>query len=311
MRALSTACVLLVVSLASPFAAAQPPPALGPSREVRSTEAGLVTITTTWAEARGRRSARVTASLPAQVQPLVLHDGPTVRTVVAGDRDALLVVAYHGGERPFARAILARLERGALRAGPTIELSREIAARRDSLRPAAALVAPTPEGFTVLVQEQDVRDPSADVVTTMTRIARDGTLIEAPRQVAIPWALGALAWNGRGYHLAVLWGGWGPEHAGSARICLVTLSEQGAPQQHPWWATPFDAVSDVQLAQRADGAMVLAWRRGDGRAVMTHISSAPGRWSVEPPAPVELAAIAPDAPYALQLEGDVARVLVP
>ncbi|AKF08085.1 hypothetical protein [Sandaracinus amylolyticus] len=295
---------LVSLALAVPTVVLAQPVPMGPTREVRALDAGLVSVTTTWSEARGRRAARVTASLGA-ARPLVLHDGATVRTAIGGERDALLVVAFHGGEHAFVRARLARVvEGGALSAGPTLELSREHAARRPTLRPAAALVATTPDGFTVLVQEQDTRSPDADVVTTMTRIAHDGALIEAPRVVAIPWALGALAWNGRGYHLAVLWGGWGTEHAGTARVCLVTLSEQGAPQEHPWWASTFDALSDVQLARRDDGAMVLVWRRGDALAVMAHVSSAPGRWGAEPAPAIEVARIAPDAPFALQLDGE-------
>ncbi|UJR79307.1 hypothetical protein [Sandaracinus amylolyticus] len=295
--------ILLSLALGLPSLALAQPVPIGPTREVRALDAGLVTVTTTWSEARGRRAARVTASLGA-ARPLVLHDGATVRTAIGGDRDALLVVAFHGGERPFVRAHLTRVDGGALIAGPSLELARDEAARRPTLRPAAALVATTPEGFTVIVQEQDTRDPNADVVTTMTRIARDGALIEAPRVVAIPWALGALAWNGRGYHLAVLWGGWGAQHAGTARVCLVTLSEQGAPQQHPWWASAFDSLSDVQLVRRADGAMVLGWRRGDALGVMAHVSSTPGGWGAEPAPAIEVARIAPDAPFALQVDGE-------
>ncbi|MDQ3032886.1 MAG: hypothetical protein M3Y87_10750, partial [Myxococcota bacterium] len=212
----------------------------------------------------------------------------------------------------FARAMLAHVRDGALVAGPTLELARDIAARRSSLRPAAAVVAPTPDGFTVLLQEQDTRDPNADVVTTMTRIARDGAVLEAPHEVAIPWALGALAWDGRGYHLAVLWGGWGTQHAGSARVCLVTLSRAGAPEQHPWWASEFDALSDVQLVQRAGGgAMLVVWRRSDGRRIAMHASTAAAGWSVEPPPALDVARIAPDAPFVVIPEGDGVRVATP
>lgn len=300
---------IAVLSFVAP-ALAQPSP-LGPTREVRALDSGLVTVTTTWRESEGQRSARVTASLLGGSE-VALHDGATVRTAIAAAGDTLLVVAYHGGPRAFARAVLAHVREGALVTGPSVELARDLAAGRASLRPASAVVASTPEGFTVLLQEQDTRDPSADVVTTMTRIARDGSMIEAPRQVAIPWALGALAWDGRGYHLAVLWGGWGTEHAGSARVCLVTLSPAGAPEQHPWWASEFDALSDVQLVQRAGGgAMLVVWRRGDGRRIAMHASTAVAGWSVEPPPAIDVARIAPNAPFVVVPDGEGVRVATP
>lgn len=308
MRVIAVAFV--VALLAAAPAAAQPIPE-GPTRDVRALDAGLVTVTCTWRSAGGRRSARLVAAL-AGGREIVLHEGATVRTALAAAGDTLLVVAYHGGERAFARAHFAHVRDGRLVAGATVELARDLAARRPALRPASALVAPTPEGFTVLLQEQDTSQPSADVVTTMTRVTRDGTIVEAPTQVAIPWALGALAWDGRGYHLAVLWGGWGTEHAGTARACLVTLTPAGTPEQHPWWASEFDTLSDVQLVQRAGGgAMLLVWRRGDGRRVAMHVSSAPGRWGAEPAPAIDVAQIAAEAPFVAVADGDGVRIATP
>lgn len=304
--------VLSVLSFACPpGAGAQPPFDTGPTRDVCALDAGLVTVTTTWRESRGRRGALVTASL-AGAPAITLHDGATVRTALAAAGDTLVVVAFHGGEHAFARALFAHVRGGALTRGATVELDRAIAARRDTLRPAAALAAPTPEGFTILVQEQDVSSPSADVVTTMTRLARDGAIVAAPAQVAIPWALAALAWDGRGYHLAVLWGGWGAEHAGTARACLVTLTPAGQPEQHPWWATGFDALSDVQLVRRADGgAMLLVHRRGDGRTIALHESTGVGSWGTEPPPSVDVGHVEPSAPFVAIVEGPGVRLATP
>jgi hypothetical protein len=306
----SGAVLLAAAALAVAPAAAQPIPD-GPTREVRALDAGLVTVTTTWRTDGAARSSRVVASLSGG-REVLLHDGATVRTALAATGDTLVVVVYHGGPHALARALFAHVRAGALTPGARVDLARDLASRRPALRPASALVAPTPDGFTVLLQEQDTRDPSADVLTTMTRLGRDGAVVEAPRQVAIPWALGALAWDGRGYHVAVLWGGWGTEHAGTARVCLVTLSTAGAPEQHPWWASEFDSVSDVQLVQRAGGgAMLLVWRRGDGERVAMHASSAPGGWSVEPAPAIDVARVAPGAPFVAIAEGDGVRVATP
>ncbi|MDQ3036357.1 MAG: hypothetical protein M3Y87_28415, partial [Myxococcota bacterium] len=89
--------LVVAISLLSfvPSALAQPVD-LGPTREMRALDAGLVTVTTTWRESGDQRAARVTASLAAG-REVELHDGATVRTAIAASGDTLLVVAYHGG----------------------------------------------------------------------------------------------------------------------------------------------------------------------------------------------------------------------
>jgi len=109
----------------------------------------------------------------------------------------------------------------------------------------------------------------------------------------------------------VLWGGWGAAQAGTARICLVTLSTDGAPQQHPWWAAPFDAVGEIMLLARGDGAMQLVWRSGDGRTIRLGDASRVLGWGVEPPAPVELAQVDPDAPFAPVARGASIAIQTP
>lgn len=268
-------------------------------------EAGLAIVDTIWSERRGQRSTRVTATLGGG-RAVELHSGITVRTAISASDATLLVVAFHGGDRPFARAFLADAREGTLRPRPAIELA--LPAARGALRPSAAVATATPEGFTILLQETDSQGAGGDVRTTMFRLSREGAIVDA-REVAVPWALGALGWNGQGYHLAVLWGGWDAAHAGTARICLVTLSPEGAPQQHPWWASPFDAVGEIVLLPREDGAMQLVWRRGDGRTIALYDAGAPGGWSVEPPAPRELGRVAADAPFApVAREGSIAIV---
>ena len=308
MRLLAALLATLSILLSATSVLAQP--GLGSTRVARVVgAAGLAVVDTVWSEQAGRRSTRVTATLGSG-PALELHDGTTVRTAIAASPDALLVVAFHGGDRPFARALLADVRDGALARGRTTELPIPRSAQAGAMRPSAAVAAPTQHGFTILLQETDSQGAAAAVRTTMFVLGRDGALISA-REVAVPWALGALAWNGQGYHLAVLWGGWTAAHAGTARICLVTLSPEGAPQQHPWWATPFDAIGEMMLLPRADGAMQLVWRSGDGRTIRLQDASMVLGWGVEPPAPTELARIDPDAPLAPVARGATIALATP
>jgi hypothetical protein len=271
---------------------AQPPP----TREARLLDAGPVVVRTEWSESLGRRSARVTATLGGE--DVVMHDGATVRTAIAATADALLVVAWHGGDRPFVRARVARVIAGRLVVQPVLELSRSIAESTSrGLRPAIAIAAPGPSGLTILVQEQIPGAPQSDVVTTLSRVSTAGELLEAPRAVPLPWALGALAWTGDRYLLAVLYGGGSP--AGEARICLVTLSPAGAPEQHPWWATPSLPIGEIQMVPRPDGTVDVVWSAGgQDRAVRAHTHRAPLAWGSEPPPPRVLGEVAIGAPYA-------------
>jgi hypothetical protein len=273
-------------------------------RDLRALDAGPALVTTAWREERGQR--RATIAVERGAARATLHEGATVRTAVASSGDVILVTAFHGGDRAFARAFTAELRGGAWSVRPPVDLARDPDAVRRGLRPAAAIASPSPGGFTIVLQEQDAGSPDADVVTTMSRVALDGTLAAAPHAIAVPWALAALAWNGRGYHLAVLYGGGGAP--GTACICLVTLSEAGAPEQHPWWASPFDAVGDVQLVARADGAVELVWREGDGRAIAAATWSTVGHWGQAPPPPRRVATLEPGEAFAAVHRGGELRL---
>lgn len=284
---LSLACLLG----RSPHASAQPPTHF---LHAAALSDAVARVETEWSSGSRGRSARVEARV-GEGPVLVLHDGATVRTAVAGDGERLCVVVYHGGDDdPFARALLAHRDGDHLVLDHTVTIPSALAtADRRPRFPADALVAATPRGFAVMVQHQE-RDPSADVVTTLTVLGADGTEIEATHRVAVPWALGALVRDGEGYQLAVLWGGWGSSMAGTARVCLVHLSATGEPTEHPWWASPAIAVGDVHLLRTSDGATTAAWLDEDG-VVVGHRWPSPGGWSVEPPAPETIGTPASDA----------------
>jgi hypothetical protein len=268
---------------------------------------GVARVETAWTtSARGRR-ARVTARV-GEGPELVVHEGVTVRAAVAGDADHLCIVLYHGGDTdPFARALLFRREGTTLVLEHTVAIPRDLAiADRRPRFPADAVVASTPRGFAVMVQHQE-RDPTANVVTTLTVIGSDGAEVEATHVVAVPWALADLVHAGDGYELAVLWGGWDASMAGSARVCLVHLTAEGSPTEHPWWASPAVPLTSIELLRTTDGATTVAWTDESGVAVGTRWSGR-GGWSVEPPPPVPLGRPG-GAPWTL-LEVDGAPVVM-
>jgi hypothetical protein len=245
-----------------------------------------VAVETAWRTTRAGRSATVVARLSGR--PLSLHDGATVETAIAASGDRLCVALIHGGDAgPFTRAFLVHRDGTELVLDATVEIPRELAIADGRPRfPASVLVAATPRGFAVMVQHQE-RDPSANVVTTLTVLGNDGSVVEATHGVAVPWALAALSSDADGYQLAVSWGGSG---TGSMRVCLVHLSALGAPTEHPWWASPAMPPSDVQLLRTSDGATVAAWMDPSG-AIVGQRWAAPGRWSAEPAAPIRYGAV--------------------
>jgi len=251
-----------------------------------TTTEALVTVETEWRTTPSGRSTTVVARLAAR--SLSLHEGATVDTAIAAQGDHLCVATIHGGDRgAFARAWLVHRDGGQLILDAVVGIPRELAIADGRPRfPASVLVAATAQGFAVMVQHQE-RDPSANVVTTLTVLANDGRVAEATHVVAVPWALSALVADGDGYQLAVSYGGSG---TGTLRLCLVHLSGAGSPTEHPWWASPAMPPSDVQLLHTSDGATVAAWMDPTG-AVVGQRFSAPGRWSAEPPAPVRYGAV--------------------
>lgn len=290
MRLLLTVALLLSASLAR----AQPADAWSHALALGDAT-GRIDVA--WHTRGSRRSATVTARVagpdgrPGPV--LELHDGPTVRTAAAADGERACVVVLHGGdEHPFVRAHL--LAREDMRLVRTHQVDIPIAlgsADRRPRFPAEAVVTSTPRGFAVMVQHQE-RDTSADVVTTLTVLGDDGTEVEATHVVAVPWALADLVWSGEGYHLAVLWGGFSEATAGTARINLVRLDAAGTPREHPWWASAFVPVTEVELAWVA-GEVVATWR--DGATIVGNRWATSGGWSVEPPAPETFATLPADA----------------
>jgi hypothetical protein len=200
-------------------------------------------------------------------------------------------VLYSGGDHPFVRAVTYRPGDAA---HPTRAVELAPTAAASAFYPFAAVAAPTPDGFTVLFQDHGGQ-------TYLARLAPDGSVRTPAASVAVPWSLAALAWNDHGYHLAVYYDGAGPS---DTRLCLVTLTPDGQPEQHPWWASPRGAIGEVQMASARDG-MRVEYRLDDGTSgLRTFTSRAQGQWGIEAPAPQNDGALAAGELFALRRGAD-------
>lgn len=281
-------------------------PAGEPVRELAIVGTTLVAVDDVWSSGARGRSARVTAH--TEGRELVLHDGPTVRMATAGRDDALAVVLFHGGDDPFARVLVSRLEADHLAPPVTVELDRSVArGRSDRLRPAVAVTAATADGFVVVLEEQEP-DPTAAVVTTLTRLDAHGVIVEATHPVAVPWQLAAIAANGDGYELVVTYGGGGTPDAPTARACVVHLGSNGEPTEHPWWASTDDAMAEIHVVLLGT-TIVVGWRSEDGVTVRETRWPSRGAWGHAPTAIATLGRVAPDEAYTIAVR-DGAPVVV-
>ena len=241
---------------------------------------------------------RVDSKLASIGQPIELYRGARVRTALAVRPDAVLVGLLQGGLRPTVRFSLVRLGPDGAPQGQPVALDATARRTANDSTPTAVVACPEPDGFTVLWQEQSTRAPGAEARTYLGRISADGRWLAPATVVPIPWALGALVRSGAGYHLAVYYDGSRPDQT---RLCFVTLSAAGQPEQHPWWVTPPEMIDEVQL--QANGAGVVVYYRGgaNGTSLRSVRVTTPGQWGTEPPAPTDQGSIAPGEDYSLRV----------
>ncbi|RLB59541.1 MAG: hypothetical protein DRI90_15270 [Deltaproteobacteria bacterium] len=236
--------------------------------------------------------------LKAKGAPLKLYRGDRVLTTLALRQDAVLVPLINGGRQPFVRfAVLARGPGGEIIGSPRMLDATASRQGTDSV-PTAVIACSDPQGFTVLWQEQVIQAGRADARTYLARIAPDGRWLEPAKVVQVPWAIGAIAHSGTGYHLAIFYDGARPDQT---RLCFVTLSAGGRPQQHPWWGTEQGLIDEVQLMPIPGG--VQAYYRGGpkGRSLRSVQVTSIGRWGHEPRPSQDHGAIATSADFALRL----------
>jgi hypothetical protein len=296
MRLLLLVLVAVVVTVAAPSARAERPLA-DAWEEWRALGEGVVAARTTLSDpgSGGARRSKVSlARLDKQLAPageaIAVYDGAAASTALGVRDGAAAVVLFRGGTQPFVKVAVVDLTTRAVR---TIDLDRTAGA---GYAPTTAVVCADPDGFTVLWQEEARGNPQAEARSTLARVKADGTLIARPAAVPIPWSLGAIVDDGRGYTLAVNYDGNAPDQT---RLCFVTLTRDGNPEQHPWWGSRPSAVDEVQLSSVA-GKVTAVFRSG-GALLSVVADRSAGQWGKEAdPSRTVATGLPARAPYALR-----------
>lgn len=263
-----------MLTLAMPLARVESPPESW--EEWRVLGDGIIAVRTAVTASSGTRGGKVTlARLDKELAPtgevITLYDGPAASTALGVCDGAAAVVLFRGGAQPVVKVAVIDL---ATRVVRTVDLDRTTGA---DYSPSAVVVCGGAEGFTVLWQEHMQGNPKAEVRSTLARIKADGTLIAKPSAVPIPWSLGAIVDDGRGYTPAVNFDGPRPD---KTRVCFVTLTREGKPEQHPWWGSRPSVVEEVQLMRAA--GKVTAVFRGAGTLLSVDADKSAGQWGRRP-----------------------------
>lgn len=237
-----------------------------PSRpEVRATigpKGALVRLITVW-----DKGARLQLS---KAKPESIYKGEVAGTLASGHGRVIVALEVDDASQPFRLYVIDGNELGE----PT-KIARP--AKRHDL-PFAVAIAPTPTGFAVFFQEVDAKNPST-ARTYLLWLDEEGTPKGAAKEVPVPWSLAAAAWNGNGFHLALIY----PGDRRGMRLSMVSTSEAGQPQQHPDWASSPGYITDVHLVA-SNGEVHAFYRGGAGgdrllESDVTQIRS----WGREPP----------------------------
>ena len=235
------------------------------SAEVRAEMLGAdaIKLDTQWGKGAGARL------FVGKSKPVTLARGSSAGTVAIGHGRAIVAFGVSDAAQPFRIVVV---ERG--RAGKPVSIARPI--KRHDL-PFAVAATPTPDGFAVFFQEVQADDPTA-AHTYLVELDDAGVASGPARSIEVPWSLAAAAWNGSGYHLALIYPGDGK----SMRLSMVSVSKDGEPQQHPDWASGPGFISDVHLV--ASGDKVRAFYRGGagGDRLLESDVTTIGNWGSEP-----------------------------
>lgn len=221
-----------------------------------------VQLTTTFG---GKAGAKLSI---AGSKPTSMFAGSAVGTLVAG-HDKVIVALVTEGKQPFRVAVVGSDAKPTAIARPN--------SRKDL--PFAVAGTPTPTGFAIFFQEVQTDDPSA-AHTYLVELDADGAPTGPAKEVAVPWSLAAAAYNGNGYHLALIY----PGDNGGMRLSMVSLSAEGQPQQHPDWASAGGFISDVHLSVDDDGKIHAFYRGGKaGDRLLESDVTQIRNWGTEPP----------------------------
>ncbi|MFO0684337.1 MAG: hypothetical protein U0234_19955 [Sandaracinus sp.] len=255
MPRLALALASLVLSLAlGPVVRAQPPPA--PPDHVERRTAVLegdvpVRVATRWS---AETSTSGTSIAIGDAAPVVLVRGASAAAVEAGEHGAIVAYESYEDAHPFRWRTIRRVD-GHDVLGDEHTTGRPIA-RAGDIPFAVAIAAIPGRGFALFFEEIQSDDPTA-ARTYLLVVDADGAPSGPMFEIAVPWPLAGAAWDGSGYHLALIYPGGG----GGMRLSMVQITEQGAPRQHPDWSSEPGEIADVHLV--TEGASVVAHYRRD------------------------------------------------
>lgn len=291
----------MVALLAGVGTAAAETPGESQTRAAYTADGELVRLTTAWGEA-----PRATVQV-GTAKAVELARGITAGTVVAGHERVVIAVGLDSepaGEATEADAAAAGGFQIQVITGSAIGKPTTIArpAGRDD-RPFAVAATATPDGFTVFFQDVGRADPSA-ARTYLVTLDATGAPTAGAVEVPVPWSLAAAAWNGDGYHLALLY-----TDTRGMRLSMVALTADGQPQQHPDWASRPGLVADVHLVA-ADGGAIRAFYRGGANGDRLHETTVTRirAWGSEPPRAKDRGALAWSKTIAITAAGRATKV---
>lgn len=223
-----------------------------------------------------------------------VYAGEAAATIEAGHGRVLVAVSIDSKKQPFQIITLDGNK-------PT----KPIALARPNERhdvPFSVAATATPDGFTVFFQDVESANPN-EAHTYMVELDKTGAVSAEAREVPIPWALAAAAWNGKGYHLGLFYTGGGD----GVRLSMVSTTKDGRPEQHPDWASQPGLVSDVHLV--AAGGKIRAIYRGSmGDRMLETDVTAIGQWGRVVAKAKDLGALAASHAIAITKKGSAIKI---
>jgi hypothetical protein len=181
--------------------------------------------------------------------PTLLVRGASAAAIERGEHVAIVAYETYEDATPFRFRVVSS---GALGAEQTFARP---GTRRGDVPFAVAIAPIAGRGFALFYEEVQSDDPSA-ARTYLFQLDLDGHALDAGVEIQVPWPIAAAAWNGHGYHLALIYPGGGQ----GMRLSMVSLSPEGLPEQHPDWSSAAGLVGDVHLV--VVGAEIHAHYRG-------------------------------------------------
>jgi hypothetical protein len=222
-------------------------------------------------------------------KPTKLYSGEAVGAIAVGHGKVVVAYAAYDKKAPYRVHVVGGEPTKIARTGNRFDL------------PYAVVATATPTGFTILFQEIEAQNVN-EAHTYLLELDEDGKASGAPREVQIPWALGDIAWNGNGYHLALYYTG-----GDGVRLSMVSTSKEGAPQQHPDWASAAGLVSDVHLV--VSGERIRAFYRGGmGDRLLESDVTKIGSWGQNPAKAKDHGALSAKQVIAITDKGTASKV---